>query len=61
MMAGEGPAIIFGVRGPRRAVAQLCRFRKMRALWIFCAAWMRARSSGVTTPFALAWFSRFCT
>ena len=45
----------------KRAAAQLCRFRKMRALWMFCAAWMRARSSGVTTPLALALFSRFCT
>src|SRR6185436_8895261 len=61
MMAGEGPAITFGARGLSRALAQLCRFRKMRALWIFCAAWMRARSIGVTTPFALALFSRFCT
>src|SRR4051812_2179309 len=59
MMAGEGPAITFGARGLDRAVAQLCFFRKMRALWIFCAAWMRA-SSGVTTPpLAFAWFFKF--
>jgi hypothetical protein len=38
MMADEGPAIILGARGLRRAGAQLCFFRKMRALWIFCAA-----------------------
>ena len=32
----------------------------MRALWMFCAAWMRARSSGVTTPpLAFAWFFMF--
>src|SRR4030095_6802389 len=61
MMAGEGGRPSPSVHALKRACAQLCRFRRMRALWIFCAAWMRARSIGVTTPFALALFSRFCT